>query len=130
MWTTEFTKRFYFARYPKETFRTRLELCGIKSITINPFVRNLYILTVVFAYGYLSTWVLLEVTKNFVGELRPNFLAVCQPSINCSAIINYNQYNSYNYGSDYTCQNTDDAAVREARLVHRKKPKIILLFVF
>ena len=45
MWTTEFVKRFYFSRYPKESFRTRLELCGNKIAIINPFIRNLYILT-------------------------------------------------------------------------------------
>jgi hypothetical protein len=45
MWTTEFTKRFYFTRYPKQLYLTRLELCGKKVATINPFVRNLYMLT-------------------------------------------------------------------------------------
>ncbi len=72
----------------------------------------------VFAYGYVSTWVLTEIAKNFVGELRPHFLAVCQPSIDCSTIgqSNLNWYNSYlQYGSNYTCTNTDTTAVREAR---------------
>ncbi len=69
----------------------------------------------VFAYGYLATWVLTEVTKNFVGELRPHFLAVCQPTFNCSNAT-LDQFNSYiQYGSGYTCLNTDDTAVREAR---------------
>jgi len=45
MWTTEFFKRFYFSRYPKEVFLTRLEFCGGRVTTITPFVRNLYILT-------------------------------------------------------------------------------------
>ena len=134
MWTTEFCKRFYFARYPKQVFLTRLELCGQKIASISPFVRNLYMLTgktilfyciqflltvfflsVIFAYGYLATWVLTEVTKNFVGELRPHFLAVCQPSFNC-ATASMDQYNQYlQFGSNYTCLNTDDTAVREAR---------------
>jgi hypothetical protein len=71
---------------------------------------------VVFAYGYLSTWVLLEVTKNFVGELRPHFLAVCQPSYDCGSANSLNQFNLYiDFGSNYTCLNTDLAAVREAR---------------
>ncbi len=70
----------------------------------------------VFAYGYLSTWVLLEVTKNFVGELRPHFLAVCQPSYDCGSATLLNQFNLYiDFGSNYTCLNTDLAAVREAR---------------
>ncbi len=70
----------------------------------------------VFAYGYLSTWVLLEVTKNFVGELRPHFLAVCQPSYDCGSTNSLNQFNLYiDFGSNYTCLNTDLAAVREAR---------------
>jgi hypothetical protein len=71
---------------------------------------------VVFAYGYLATWVLLEVTKNFVGELRPHFLALCQSSFNCSAATTLNDFNSYlQYGINYTCLNTDDTAVREGR---------------
>jgi phosphatidate phosphatase len=115
MWTTEFCKRSYFSYYRKQSYVTRLELCGGSSININPFFRNLYILTVVFAYGYLATWVLTEVTKNFVGELRPHFLAVCQPTFNCSNAT-LDQFNSYiQYGSGYTCLNTDDTAVREAR---------------
>ncbi|CAF3678593.1 unnamed protein product [Adineta steineri] len=115
MWSTEFAKRFYFNRYPKQVFFTRLEFCGEKVTTITPFVRNLYILTVVFAYGYLSTWVLTEITKNFVGELRPHFLAVCQPSIDCSTLTT-NQFNSYlQFGINYTCLNTDSGLVRDAR---------------
>jgi len=71
---------------------------------------------VVFTYGYLATWVLLEVTKNFVGELRPHFLAVCQSSYDCSSASSFNQFNLYlQYGSNYTCLNPDTAAVREAR---------------
>ena len=133
MWTTEFSKRFYFTRYPKQVFLTRLEFCGGKIATITPFVRNLYILTgkvqfslsncsmffsievVIFAYGYLSTWVLTEITKNFVGELRPHFLAVCQPTIDCSNLT-LNQFNSYlQFDINYTCSNTDSALVRDAR---------------
>lgn len=45
MWITEFIKRFYFTRYPKQVFLTRLELCGQKITSITPFVRNLYMLT-------------------------------------------------------------------------------------
>jgi hypothetical protein len=75
-----------------------------------------YFNPVVFAYGYLATWVLTEITKNFVGELRPHFIAVCQPSIDCSTLTGLNQYNSYlQFGSNYTCLNTDDSAVRDAR---------------
>ncbi|CAF1140870.1 unnamed protein product [Rotaria sordida] len=115
MWITEFSKRFYFNRYPNQVFLTRLEFCGGRVTTITPFVRNLYILTVVFAYGYLSTWVLTEITKNFVGELRPHFLAVCQPTIDCST-LSLNQFNSYlQFGINYTCLNTDSGLVRDAR---------------
>ncbi|CAF1089501.1 unnamed protein product [Rotaria sordida] len=116
MWTTEFCKVCYYGQYPRTPFRICLELCGGKKIVIKPIIRNLYILTVIFAYGYLATWVLTEIAKNFVGELRPHFLAVCQPSPDCSTLISSYQFYSYlQYGSGYTCQNTDDASVREAR---------------
>ncbi|CAF1195378.1 unnamed protein product [Adineta steineri] len=116
MWITEFTKKMYFAQYPKQRFVTRLELCGTKVANISPFVRNLYMLTVIFTYGYLTTWVLTEVAKTFVGELRPHFLAVCQPSVDCSTITSLEQYNSYQLPDlNYTCTNPDATAVREAR---------------
>ncbi|CAM4852697.1 unnamed protein product [Rotaria socialis] len=58
----------------------------------------------------------LPIIWNFVGELRPNFLAVCQPTYNCSAVTSLSQFHSYlQYESNYTCQNTDDSAVRDAR---------------
>ncbi|CAF4070411.1 unnamed protein product [Rotaria sp. Silwood2] len=116
MWITEFCKRSYFTWYPRRTFITRLELSETHVVYISPFVRNLYMLTVIFFYGYLATWVLTEIAKNFVGELRPHFRAVCNPTYNCSAVTSLNQFNSYlQYGIDYTCQNTDVTAVREAR---------------
>ncbi|CAF0957456.1 unnamed protein product [Adineta steineri] len=116
MWITEFAKKMYFGHYPKQRFITRLELCGTKVASISPFVRNLYMLTVVFTYGYLTTWVLTEVAKNFVGELRPHFLAVCQPSLDCTTITSLEQYNSYQLPDlNYTCNNPDTTAVREAR---------------
>ncbi|CAF0909060.1 unnamed protein product [Adineta ricciae] len=116
MWFTEIFKRFYFSYYPKQPFLTRLEYCGTLFTYVSPFLRNLYVLTVIFAYGYVATWLLTEIAKNFVGELRPHFLAVCQPSYNCSAVTSLYQYDAYlQEGVDYTCQNTDAAAVREAR---------------
>ncbi|CAF1247469.1 unnamed protein product [Rotaria magnacalcarata] len=116
IWTTELCKLCYFKRYPKTRFEIRLLFWRHKSYQIAPIVRNLYILTVIFGYGYLATWVLLEVTKNFIGELRPHFLAVCQPSIDCTSITLLNQYNSYlQYGTNYTCLNSDTTSVREAR---------------
>ncbi len=76
---------------------------------------------VIFFYGYLATWILTEIAKNFVGELRPHFLAVCQSTCNCSAVTSLSQFNSYlQYGINYTCQNTDDSAVREARYIKYK----------
>ena len=71
---------------------------------------------VIFFYGYLATWVLTEISKNFVGALRPHFRAVCQPTFDCSAVTSLSQFNTYlQEGIHYTCQNTDESAVREAR---------------
>ena len=134
MWATECGKRIYFYRYKKALFQIRLFLCSDKGRRIDPVLRNIYILTgtsihwvvcsrfyshlvvVVFGYGYLATWVLTEVAKNFVGELRPHFLAVCQPSFNCSGVTTQNAFNTYLQPNiDYTCLNSDSEAVREAR---------------
>ncbi|CAF1012144.1 unnamed protein product [Rotaria sp. Silwood1] len=116
MWFTELCKLCYFKQYPKTPYRICLQVCSGRSINIPPIVRNLYILTVIFAYGYLATWVLTEIAKNFVGELRPHFLAVCQPTLDCASLTSLYQFNSYlQYGNNYTCQSTDDSSVREAR---------------
>jgi hypothetical protein len=45
MWITEFCKKWYFTRYPKQVFITRIELCGTRITSMSPFFRNLYILT-------------------------------------------------------------------------------------
>ena len=70
----------------------------------------------IFFYGYLTTWILTEIAKNFVGNLRPHFRAVCQPTFDCSTVTSLSQFNRYlQYGDDYTCQNTNESLVREAR---------------
>jgi hypothetical protein len=132
MLITEICKRFYFKWNPKQQSLTRLESFGTRARYISPFIRNLYLLIgnyinlvklniysfnlVIFFYGYLATWVLTEIAKNFVGELRPHFLAVCQPTFNCAAVTSLSQFNSYlQYGTDFVCSNTNEDAVREAR---------------
>ena len=136
MWATECCKRVYFYGYKKALFHIKLEICSETGHSIDPILRNIYMLTsrqingivcsrfyapfavAVFGYGYLATWVLTEVAKNFVGELRPHFLAVCQPSFDCSAVTTQNAFNRYiQPDTNYTCLNSDSSAVREARYV-------------
>ncbi|CAF1255448.1 unnamed protein product, partial [Didymodactylos carnosus] len=115
MLITEFAKFFYFRWYPQQpTFYLRLELWGTRKKEIHPFIRNLYILIVIFLFGYLSTWVLTEIAKNFVGELRPHFLALCNSSVTCTCTSNCGS-NGQIYITDYVCQNPDATAVREGR---------------
>jgi len=113
MYITEFSKRSYFKRYPKPPSVTKVELYGRRVVNVHPFTRNLYILTVVFVFGYISTWVLTEIAKNFVGRLRPHFLMVCEPNLNCTDLVLSGQ--AYNYQNTFTCQNRDEKHVREAR---------------
>ena len=85
-------------------------------INVVSFFTVVFIASVVFFYGYLVTWLLTEIAKNFVGGLRPHFIAECQPTFNCSQVTSLSEFNRYlEFGVDYTCQNTDESAVREAR---------------
>ncbi|CAF4108573.1 unnamed protein product [Rotaria magnacalcarata] len=131
MWITEICKQIYFKIYEKQMYVTYVEISYVRTIFVYPLIRNLYMLTIIFFYGYLATWVLTEIAKNFVGELRPNFLAVCQPTYNCSAVTSLSQFHSYlQYGSNYTCQNTDDSAVRDARLQSTTQEISLLKLIF
>ncbi|CAF1322856.1 unnamed protein product [Didymodactylos carnosus] len=114
IWLTEFIKLFYYRWYPQTIYYTKLQLCGVRIRNIHPFIRNLYLLTVVFLYGYLTTWVLTEIAKNFVGELRPHFFELCRPNVTCSCSSSCGVNNQV-YITNYVCLNTDETAVREGR---------------
>ena len=104
------------------------EIYTLLPVSVSSCLRTIFLIycynQVIFVYGYLTTWVFTEVSKNFVGRLRPHFISVCQPSFNCSAVNNPYQFNAYlEYGTDYTCLNTDSTAVREARWVSFQERK-------
>lgn len=116
MLITEICKAIYFGRSKRKRYQIRLEFNCCKPLKVYPIIRNLYMLVIVFAYGYLTTWMLVEISKNFVGRLRPHFLAVCQPSFNCSLVSSFEQFFSITQmGTNLTCTNSDASAVREAR---------------
>ena len=70
-----------------------------------------------FVYGLGITLLLTEILKNWVGSLRPYFLAVCNPSyssISCTVNANTGTiYNSVNTGGSFCSGNSAD--IEEAR---------------
>ncbi|RWS29445.1 lipid phosphate phosphohydrolase 1-like protein [Leptotrombidium deliense] len=69
---------------------------------------QLYQQIVYYLIGFSISGTIMMVTKYTSGRLRPHFIAVCRPAIDCVA-------NDYKYFDDYKCNNTDIEAVDEAR---------------
>ncbi|XP_022191014.2 putative phosphatidate phosphatase [Nilaparvata lugens] len=63
-----------------------------------------------FIYGAGLCQMSVTVAKYTVGRLRPHFVAVCQPSVNC------NTHDPYDYVTDYVCTNRDNDKTLDARL--------------
>ncbi|XP_074113883.1 putative phosphatidate phosphatase isoform X2 [Cotesia typhae] len=67
-----------------------------------------------YVIGTLTTLLIGDVMKYFTGRLRPNFMELCNPSINCSLPINQNRYIT---PEQFECTSVyGDSAAKEARL--------------
>lgn len=71
-------------------------------------------LSVISQLGFVIELVILNITKYSVGRLRPNFLAVCKPSINTSTIAACGD--AATYIQHYICLGKDQALIKDGRL--------------
>lgn len=78
--------------------------------SINSWVWKSYCVIGVFGFGAACSQFLTDVAKYTIGRLRPHFYYVCQPDTDCSL-----PYNKYRYIEDFTCINSDQKLIREAR---------------
>uniref|UniRef100_A0A1B6GLP9 Phosphatidic acid phosphatase type 2/haloperoxidase domain-containing protein n=1 Tax=Cuerna arida TaxID=1464854 RepID=A0A1B6GLP9_9HEMI len=79
--------------------------------SIHPWLWRCYCIIGVFGFGMASCQLLTDIAKYSVGRLRPHFLAICQPNINCS-LPEYQRV----YIEDFTCMGTNAKLIRASRL--------------
>lgn len=73
------------------------------------FIWTLYHQLIVFAFGALASQTLTDIAKYSIGRLRPHFISVCDPNVNCDE-----PRNKYRYIEDYSCLTSD--RLRDSRL--------------
>ncbi|XP_031370616.1 putative phosphatidate phosphatase isoform X2 [Apis dorsata] len=66
----------------------------------------------IFGFGAATTVLLTDIAKYTIGRLRPHFMTLCEPNINCSLIEN-----QHRYIENYSCnQNISKSLLKEIRL--------------
>jgi len=65
----------------------------------------------VFLFGVASSQLITDIGKYSIGRLRPHFVDICSPDIDCSNPIYQNAYIT-----DFNCQQTDMKLLKESRL--------------
>ncbi|KAK3925438.1 Putative phosphatidate phosphatase [Frankliniella fusca] len=79
---------------------------------IPPWVCNSYKVIGVFGFGAASSQLTTDIAKYTIGRLRPHFISVCQPSIDCTLIENQHKY----FESFECTANIGSPKLKEARL--------------
>jgi len=72
------------------------------------FFHSLYQSSFLFIFGFWINTIIMELSKRTVGRLRPHFLAVCEPNLNCS--------NGTYFHTNYICGNPNEKLIREAQM--------------
>ncbi|XP_026299880.1 putative phosphatidate phosphatase isoform X5 [Apis mellifera] len=66
----------------------------------------------IFGFGAATTVLFTDIAKYTIGRLRPHFMTLCEPNINCSLIEN-----QHRYIENYSCsQNISKSLLKEIRL--------------
>nr|XP_031829820.1 putative phosphatidate phosphatase isoform X2 [Nomia melanderi] len=76
------------------------------------WIWNAYQKIGIFGFGAATTVLITDVAKYTIGRLRPHFMTLCVPNINCSLIEN-----QHRYIEDYICtENISSRLLKEIRL--------------
>nr|XP_033335228.1 putative phosphatidate phosphatase isoform X1 [Megalopta genalis] len=79
---------------------------------IYPWIWNAYKKIGIFGFGAATTVLVTDFGKYTIGRLRPHFMDLCKPAINCTAIANHHRY-----FEDFTCSaNISSRLLKEVRL--------------
>ncbi|KAK3091902.1 hypothetical protein FSP39_023571 [Pinctada imbricata] len=82
--------------------RSRIQLLSHQKL-----YRSLYRILVSLLFGFAANQLCTDIGKYSIGRLRPHFLTLCKPSINCTSNMGYIELD--------VCTSADKAALREAR---------------
>ncbi|KAI5716121.1 hypothetical protein M8J76_001316 [Diaphorina citri] len=66
---------------------------------------------IVFGFGAASSQLLTDIGKYLVGRLRPHFIDICRPNVDCNLAEN-----RWRYIEDYQCTGTSAKKVHDSRL--------------
>ena len=79
---------------------------------IPPWIWNAYDKVGIFGFGAATTVLITDIAKYTIGRLRPHFMSLCRPNVNCSLVENHHRYIE-----DYVCtENTSAKFLKEIRL--------------
>lgn len=79
--------------------------------SIPSWLLNSYKVIGVFGFGAASSQLTTDIAKYTIGRLRPHFISVCVPNINCSL-----PENQHKYWEDFECtSNLGTRKLKEAR---------------
>ena len=72
---------------------------------------NSYIAIGTFGFGAACSQLLTDVAKYSIGRLRPHFIDVCKPDIECSRLEKYQNV----YIEDFNCEENNVRSIKDAR---------------
>ncbi|KAK9497329.1 hypothetical protein O3M35_004668 [Rhynocoris fuscipes] len=75
------------------------------------WVTNSYKIVGVFLFGAACSQLTTDIAKYMIGRLRPHFIDVCNPDIDCKLPAN-----QFRYITEFTCRPTDPSLLKDARL--------------
>lgn len=64
----------------------------------------------IYFFGYLCNLFIVLFTKFMTGRLRPHFIDICEPNVDCTLAVNQNRFIE-----DYECTNVNVRVVRQGR---------------
>ncbi|XP_076163887.1 putative phosphatidate phosphatase isoform X2 [Ptiloglossa arizonensis] len=97
---------YFYARCKADSSKI---LCGYN---IPPWLWSAYEKIGIFGFGAATTVLITDIAKYTIGRLRPHFMALCMPNVNCSVIEN-----QHKYIENYTCTtNISSRLLKDIRL--------------
>ena len=77
---------------------------------IPPWLIRCYKEIGVFWFGAVCSQLITDIGKYSIGRLRPHFIDVCNPDVDCTE-----PENKYKYFVQFTCKETNPKLIRESR---------------
>ncbi|XP_037934183.1 putative phosphatidate phosphatase [Teleopsis dalmanni] len=92
-----------------------------KHFRLRKYLHNLWRSEAVFSFGFIATYLTIELAKNVVGRLRPHFYTACQPRIASDLSTCEDSQNQGKFVEQYFCTNRNLSS-RQIRELHVSFP--------